>query len=107
VDLVEVVLLRDDVQNLGGVLAVVGGVPLAYILDPNEKCQKRCNHNQTTADTTTTTPPLPPSCSLEHSDHPVRAVVHVFEVPATANHTAPTTAQGHGRSTMQRIRTFQ
>ncbi len=36
VDLVEVVFLSDDVQNLWRVLAVVGGVPLAYVLHPEQ-----------------------------------------------------------------------
>jgi hypothetical protein len=36
VDLVEVVLLSDNVQNLRRVLAVVGGVPLAYVLHPEQ-----------------------------------------------------------------------
>ena len=36
VDLVEVVLLSDNVQDLRRVLAVVGGVPLAYVLHPEQ-----------------------------------------------------------------------
>ncbi len=37
VDLVEVVLLSDNVQDLRRVLAVVGGVPLAYVLHPEQE----------------------------------------------------------------------
>ena len=37
--LVEVVLLRDDVQDLGRVFAVVGGVPLADVLNPEQMSQ--------------------------------------------------------------------
>ena len=36
VDLVEVVFLSDDVQNFWRVLAVVGRVPLAYVLHPEQ-----------------------------------------------------------------------
>jgi len=39
VNLVEVVLLRDDVQDLGRVFAVVGGVPLADVLNPEQMSQ--------------------------------------------------------------------
>ncbi len=77
VDLVEVVLLRDDVKNLGRVLAVVRGVPLAHVLDPAILSETLPSRTQTG------TLPQPPWRSLEYSDHPVGAVVHVLKVPAT------------------------
>jgi hypothetical protein len=33
-NLVEIVLLSNDVQYLGGILSVVGGVPLSNVFDP-------------------------------------------------------------------------
>ncbi len=104
-NLVEVVLLRDDVQNLGRVLAVVGGVPLANVLDP-AKSHQRCNHaNSTTA----TTPPQPLGRSLEYSDHPVGAVMNVLKVPVTTSHAhaKSNTAQKISRIKSRIFRHFQ
>jgi hypothetical protein len=87
VDLVEVVLLSDNVQDLRRVLAVVGGVPLAYVLHPEQELlwvSKAIKVIITT--TTVSTAAAAILCLLEHPDHSVGAIVHVLEVPDVENH---------------------
>jgi hypothetical protein len=113
VHLVEVVLLRDDVQNFWRVLPVVRGVSLANVLNPKKNVNLRIennyhhhhHHHHTTTTTTTTATVLQPRSSLEHPDHFVGAIVHVLEVPARARvtfmHKQTTATASQGERTSQ------